>query len=325
MHCIQLSHSGWCLAVIAFCFLSPAAEVDHHNARRPSTDSELQYWLQNMLWYHHFTHGEIQSATGLSPEDISTALNRFNISEATRPKRPAQAPLLAIPYPGGRHPRIGFLDGAIDPQRETKVSVFTPWDNRSYAVVDVPEELWSNLGLTYLAHTHVPTLWTKQKVQLAPLEWTRHPSGLLEMTRTLPNAISFGTKVQPLTSGVIMEMWLKNGTSGKLTDLRVQNCVMLKGARGFETQSNSNKVIVRPYVACRSGDGKHWIITAWDPCHHPWANAPVPCLHSDPKFPDCPPGETKRLRGWLSFYEGHDIKSEFTRLDQLRWQDIPFP
>jgi hypothetical protein len=144
------------------------------------------------------------------------------------------------------------------------------------------------------------------------------------MTRTLPNAISFGTKVQPQTNGVLMEMWLKNGTSGKLSDLRVQNCVMLKGAHGFETQSNSNKVIARPYVACRSVDGKRWIISAWDPCHHPWANAPVPCLHSDPKFPDCLPGETKRLRGWLSFYEGEDIKSEFARLDQLHWQEMPF-
>ena len=24
-----------------------------------------------------------------------------------------------MPYPGGRHPRIGFLEGAVDPQRET--------------------------------------------------------------------------------------------------------------------------------------------------------------------------------------------------------------
>jgi hypothetical protein len=32
-----------------------------------------------------------------------------------------------LPYPGGRHPRVGFLDGAIDPQRGTKASVFAPW------------------------------------------------------------------------------------------------------------------------------------------------------------------------------------------------------
>ena len=68
-------------------------------------------------------------------------------------------------------------------------------------------------------------------------------------------------------------------------------------------------------------DGCRWIITAWVPCHHPWANAPVPCLHSDPKFPDCAPGETKRLRGWFSFYEGLDIEAEFKRIEATGWRE----
>ena len=106
-----------------------------------------------------------------------------------------------------------------------------------------------------------------------------------------------------------------------MSDLRVQNCVMLKGARGFEQQTNENKVFSSPYVACRTADGRRWIITAWEPCHRAWANAPVPCLHSDPKFPDCAPGETKRLRGWLSFYQGADIKAEFQRIDDTGWRD----
>jgi hypothetical protein len=117
---LQARQCGWALALAILCLVSAGAEVDQHNVRRPSTDSDLQYWLQNMVWYHHFTREEIQSATGLSSDEVSTALTRFNISEATHPKRPADAPLLVMPYPGGRHPRIGFLDGAIDPQRETK-------------------------------------------------------------------------------------------------------------------------------------------------------------------------------------------------------------
>ena len=104
-----------------------------------------------------------------------------------------------------------------------------------------------------------------------------------------------------------MEMWLTNGTAETLTDLRVQNCVMLKGAKGFTAQTIDNKVFSPPYAACRSDDGGRWVITAWEPCHRTWSNAPCPCLHSDPKFPDCPPGETRRLKGWLSFYEGPDL------------------
>jgi hypothetical protein len=36
---------------------------------------------------------------------------------------------------------------------------------------------------------------------------------------------------------------------------------------------------------------------------------------SECKFPDCPAGETRVVRGWLSFYEGKDVESEFKRID----------
>ncbi|MBI5761870.1 MAG: PmoA family protein [Planctomycetales bacterium] len=295
-------------------------EPDISNARRPRTDAELKFWLENMLWHHRFTVDEIREASGLSAKEIEDAAKRFDIRTETKPKRPPDAPLLVLPYPGGRHPRIGFLDGAVRPQRETKVSVFTPWDDRSYVVVDVPEAIWSNLGLTYLAHTHVPTVWSKQNIDLDKLEWNRRDNGTFDIERRLPNGIAFGAKVVPGRDAVRMELWLTNDTKGPLSDLRVQNCVMLKGAAGFEEQTNDNKVFEKPFVAVKSKAGDRWIITAWDPCHRPWGNAPCPCLHSDPKFPDCPPGETKRLRGWLSFYEGRDVQAEFKRIDATGWR-----
>lgn len=300
---------------------APAApRTESDNFRRPRTDDELRSWLENMVWYHRFSRAEIAAATGLSDEEIADALEKFDIHPENKPVRPSDAPLLVLPYPGGRHPRIGFLDGAIRPQRETKVSVFTPWDEHSYVVVDVPEAIWSNLGLTYLAHTHIPTVWSKQEVKLEPLEWNRREDGTLDIERRLPNGIAFGARVMPATHVVQMELWLTNGTSETLTDLRVQNCVMLKGAVGFRDQTNDNKVFSRPYAACRSSGGDRWIITAWDPCDRPWANADCPCLHSDPKFPDCAPGETKRLKGWLSFYKGTDVEGEFRRIDQTGWR-----
>jgi hypothetical protein len=117
-----------------------------------------------------------------------------------------------------------------------------------------------------------------------------------------------------------MELWLRNGTSENLTGLRVQNCVMLQAAAGFAAQTNQNKLFSGAYAAVRSDDARRWIITAWDPCDRTWANPPVPCLHSDPKFPDCPPGETRRLRGWLSFYEGDDIEAEIRRIEGTGWR-----
>ncbi|MSU48623.1 MAG: hypothetical protein EXS37_05925 [Opitutus sp.] len=283
------------------------------SGRRPGDERELRLWLENMVWHHRFTPAEMRAATGRSFSEIEAALTRFNIGAGTRPK-PAGDVLRVLPYPGGRHPRTGFLDGALEPQRETKVSVFTPWDEASYVVVDVPEAVWSNLGLTYLAHTHVPTIWSTQSVELTRLEWNRRADGSLDFERELPNRIAFGAKVVPGRDAVRFELWLRNGTGGKLTNLRIQNCVMLKGAAGFNAQTSQNKLLQPPFAAVRSDDGRRWIITAWDECNRVWANPPVPCMHSDPKFPDCDPGQTKRLKGWLWFYEGADIAAEFVRL-----------
>ncbi|MFN0054500.1 MAG: hypothetical protein ACKV0T_20170 [Planctomycetales bacterium] len=312
----------WLLSGVVVCAaaMSGGAADDRSSARIPDNDQELRFWLENMVWHHRFTPEEAAEVTGLSRPRIDAALERFDIRDGTRPRRGADAPLHVLPYPGGRHPRIGFLDGAISPQRETKISVFTPWDEASYVVVDVPEAIWSNLGLTYLAHTHVPTLWSKQGIELPRLEWKRLDQGRLEIERTLPNGIVFGAKVHPTRAGVRMELWLTNGTDAPLSDLRVQNCVMLKGAAGFAEQTNDNKRFQKPYVAVHSDSKKQWIITAWEPCDRAWGNPPCPCLHSDPKFPDCAPGQTQRLHGWLWFYEGTDIDSELRRLDGLGWK-----
>lgn len=306
--------------------LAVVVHFAHAEARPPRDDADLRRWLENMVWHHRYTPAEIHAATGLSEAEIAAALHRFNLRPDNAPPRKATDPLLVLPYPGGRHPRIGFLDGAVDPQRETKVSVFTPWDTHSYVVVDVPEAIWHQRGLLYLAHTHVDTVWSKQGITLEQREWSQDDARNLRVERELPNRVKFGAVVRPGRDGVRMELWLTNGSEDTLTDLRVQNCVMLKGADGFTEQTGDNKVLRQPYAAARSGTGpsSRWVITAWTPNHRTWQNPPCPCLHSDPKFPDCAPGVTHRLAGWLSFYEGDDIQAEFQRLDGLDWKSTNF-
>jgi hypothetical protein len=303
------------LALLASCIASHGAELA--NARPPRNDDDLRFWLENMLWHHGFTIQEVREATGLSIQQIDDARKRLGVG--SRPSTLDARPQIVrmLPYPGGRHPRIGFLEGAIDPQRETKISVFTPWDPKSYVVIDVPEAIWSQHGLLYLAHTHVPTVWTKQNVVLEPLEWKRSNS-VLTIERVLPNGVAFGARAEALTNAVRMELWLKNESKETLRDLRVQNCVMLKGAVAFNQQTNENKIFQPPFVAVGSPDRTRWIISAWEPLHRAWANAPVPCLHSDPKFPDCAPGETQRVKGWLWFYEGSALTNELNRLSTAR-------
>lgn len=299
------------------------SEESWDSVRAPVDDADLKVWLQNMVWHHRYSIDEIRAATGLAAADVSAALQRFDIREETKPKRPDDAPLLVLPYPGGRHPRTGFLDGAVRPQRDTKVSVFTPWSDRDYLVLDIPEAIRRNderqHGLLYLAHTHVDTMWTKQGLSLEPVEWQTQSDGSLRMERRLPNGVVFGTSVASGPSSVRMEMWLKNGSEEALRELRVQNCVMLKGAPEFAHTAEELIVKSEPCIARRSSLADRWIITAWTPCYNTWFNPPCPCMHSDGEFPDCAPGEAHRLRGWLSFYEGDDVVAEMERIGATGW------
>ena len=78
-----------------------------------------------MIVDHGFTEFEVSAATGLSTDEIAAAVERLSVSKrvAGPPADPLSV-LKVLPYPGGRHPRIGFLDGAIRPQRETKFTRF---------------------------------------------------------------------------------------------------------------------------------------------------------------------------------------------------------
>ena len=294
-------------------FAAVACAADDQ-VRATSDDAELRFWLENMLIHHGYSMEEMRAVTGLDDAQLRTAIEKFGLRAGQQAPGDPAAALLVLPYPGGRHPRIGFLEGAIAPQRETKLSIFPPWENGGYVVLDVPEALWSNLGLTYLAHRHIDTIWTKQGITLPPREWERRADGSFKAERALPNGIAFGVEAKPARDYVELRMWLRNGTAEPLSDLRVQMCAMLKGAEGFQAQSNDNKIFEKPFAACRNATGKRWIIHAWEPIHRVWGNAPCPCLHADPKFPDCPPGETRELSGRLSFYEGDDVRAEMKRI-----------
>jgi peptidoglycan/xylan/chitin deacetylase (PgdA/CDA1 family) len=293
--------------------------------RPPADDADLRYWLENMVWRHRFSPAEIGAATGLPEAEITRVLHELDIRPGNAPPRGPDDPLLVLPYPGGRHPRIGFLDGAIRPQRETKVSIFTPWDETAYVVADIPEAIWNEPDgrreLFYLAHTHIPTMWDRQGIELPRREWEREASGLLRCERVFPNTAILRVEVRPERSAVRMTMELTNRSEQTLRGLTVQNCVMLKGAPEFAALANDNKTFRDPYVACRSTSGNRWVITAWENCQRAWANPPCPCMHSDPKFADLAPGESSLLQGWLSFYEGTDLDAELQRIERTGWRD----
>jgi hypothetical protein len=296
-----------------------AAQVDAigvGQTRRTSDATELRHWLENMVWHHRYSRDEMCLVTGLTGTQLEEALRSFRIEPDNAPLPEVDPPMLVLPYPGGRHPRIGFLDGAIEPQRETKLSIFAPWDRHSFVVLDAPEAIWSNLGLTYLAHTHIDTIWSKQGIALEQLEWQSLADGSYRLHRELPNTIAFTVTATPHRDHLAIRMDLHNDTSQALTDLRVQMCAMLRGLQGFDAQTNDNKIFRGSLAACGDASGQRWVILGFEPNHRTWGNPPCPCLHSDPILPDCPPGETRSVHGRLSFFQGQNIDAELERIDR---------
>ncbi|MEW4567388.1 hypothetical protein AB1L88_05920 [Tautonia sp. JC769] len=318
------------MIVASLIILAPRPALDPQAGRASEAppgefDEALEQSLRSMLVYHDFSVEEMAAATGRPAEFVRRALDHFELSRETRPELPDDGRLLILPYPGGRHPRLGFLDGAIDPRADTKVSLISPWGGREYVVVDLPEAIWWEDELLFLAHTHIPTLWTEAGIELGPQPWARQSDRSLSNRRRFPNGVTVDAKIVPVRQGVVMELSLTNHGEVPLRDLRAQVCVLLRGLSGFDEQSADWDALQAPYAARRSQDrADRWLVTAWDDCQRAWANPDCPCLHSDPKFPDCPPGQTVKARGVIAFVEAADFRSACDAVDRLNW-DAPAP
>jgi peptidoglycan/xylan/chitin deacetylase (PgdA/CDA1 family) len=278
-----------------------------------ATRRDLRFWLEDMLADHRFTWDEAARVCGWSADEVRTKAEEMHINRDATPAKLASGQIRVLPYPGGREVRRGFTEGNIDFQRGTKASVFLPWDTTSYVVLDLPEAIFSQNRLVFLAHTHIPTIWDEQNLALDNIDWSREPDGSLRFERSLPNKVTFGASIQPKAGGTDMELWLRNGSDQTLPGLRTQICGHLKGAPDFNEQTTTNKIFRAPAVAVHSARGDRWIITAWEHCGRAWGQPLVPCIHADPVLPDCPPGETVRVRGRLWFYEGKAIEQELER------------
>lgn len=284
-------------------------------SRVPTNRKELRRWVA-IMQRHGYSNDEMRYALDQDEDKIERA-SRGN---AVR-YQPGELELL--PYPGGRHPRIGFRDGEFRPQRETKLSLFAPWDPSSYVVIDVPEAIWHARGegrqLLYLAHEDIPTRWDLEGKRVERNEWETVGDRSYRMHKTLPNGVAITVEGWIADGGTKMRLTLTNGSTETLTGLVVQNCVMLGQATGFNQQSNENKTFTNPVAAVSNESGTRWILTAWQRCVRPWGNQFCPCLHSDPQFPDCQPGDSVMLNGWVSFYEGDDITTEMQRIAKMTW------
>ncbi len=67
-----------------------------------------------------------------------------------------------------------------------------------------------------------------------------------------------------------MTLWLENGTKAALSELRVQNCVMLGALKTFEQGTNDNKMFRSPYAVAFNERRDRWVITGWEQTQRCW-------------------------------------------------------
>jgi hypothetical protein len=285
-----------------------------------ATAADTRYWLENMACYHAFTDDEIASAMGIPVAEVPPSLAANHVARSTGTRNAVGRSITMVPYPGGRSP---FPVDAQDSgwlRRDTKLSVFAPWDSASYAVLEVPRAVITDQGVVYPDCRSVPTVWTREGACLPRVEWVRLPNSTLTYERVLPIGVAFGAKATCAPGGVRMELWLRNGTESTLKYVMAQCGSFLARLKGFEKQSAATATIRAPYVAARSADGAKWAILAWDAADRTWCDTRLLGIRSDPTFPDCPPHGTVKVQGWFSFYQGTDIDGELKRIDTTGWR-----
>ena len=259
-----------------------------------STRADLLYWLGNMS-QHQYTLPEQAQVCGMAPAKFKSTLSALKPMPAPHPFQ------RFLPYPGGRSARSGCQEEAVSPLRGTKVSVFLPWDPRSYVVIDLPQAIRCNLGTIFLAHTHVPTIWNEQNITIENLDWDRLSDDSLQSQWGLPNAVGFGATVRMEDGRVKMEFSITNFSDKALSEIEISVCVMLKQASGFAEQAGRNMIFKAPVAGVKSADGKRAIFTAWEPNFRVRGNHNIPCIHSDARLLGCGRGETVRAAGSLWF------------------------
>jgi peptidoglycan/xylan/chitin deacetylase (PgdA/CDA1 family) len=273
------------------------------------------YWMEIMK-RHRFTQDEMALVLGAELEDLEdSAVSDFN------PSNKSTEQIEVMPFPGGRHPRVDFKEGMLSPRRGTKLSVFLPWDPDDYIVLDLPEAIFTQYGLTFLGHKHIPTIFDMQKLAIPNVDWKRDSTGNWTNLWSLHKQVEIGVKVTPMKNYVLMHLALTNNTADTIfRELQTQVCLMLGEAKNFAQQTNENKRLNCPVVAVEAKDERHWILTGWEGCAHPWGNEDCPCLHADPMFPDCAPGQTVSINGVLWFYAGDDVDEEIIRVrSEFKW------
>ena len=215
--------------------------------------------------------------------------------------------------------------------------VTPPWYSQEYIWLDFPEAIFSGQDLLFLSHINPP--FPAKYNNLPKVEWQKIDKGI-KFERQLPNGIKFGGSVIKKDKTTVgLKLWIHNGSSETLSDIKLQTCAYLNEIEEFDENSNSNKLVHvpdhgwKPFEDAKQIEGVEskfkvgWlrgpsvsdlpvILTVSKQKNHlvamTWfentlsfiGNKNHPCFHADPFFPDLKPGQKHTITGELIFFEG---------------------
>jgi len=213
------------------------------------------------------------------------------------------------------------------------------WPSQDYLWLDFPEAIFTNQGLLFLSHVNPPIPSVFNNLPRVP--WREESDGIA-FERELPNGVVFGGRVSRANdTAVDLELYIRNGSAGRLADIELQTCAFLRAIREFGDYTRDNKLVHLPQegwislnegMTREAGSGKYRV--GWRSKGKPMADLPVvitisnkadrlfamswgehtlsmvgnanhPCVHADPFFENLEPGQEGRIRGRIVFFEGN--------------------
>ncbi len=211
------------------------------------------------------------------------------------------------------------------------------WPSQDYIWLDFPEAIFTNIGLIFLSHVNpsFPVVFP----DLPKVFWQVLPNGIA-FERKLPNGIKFGGSVLKKEDQVVaLSLYIDNGSSQPLKEIKLQTCAYLRGIKEFADYTLDNKLVHVPERGWMKFDEARKTGVVPGRFHLGWrggpksADLPVmvtvssqpdrlvamtwyqhtlsmvgnprhPCMHADPFFPDIEPGQRAEIYGELLFFDG---------------------
>lgn len=241
-------------------------------------------------------------------------------------------------------PRLRVVPAHFPDHPSASVTVHHPWEAEGASNLMLPENLFAGQDVLFTGQNWVE-VDARYPQALQPDVREIVPGRLVRYEHKLGDEYVLRARAEVKDGGVDLELTVENKTDAALEGLRAQVCLGSQRVADFASKSLDGVVVpvdgkMRPltevanvgawdglkrYVPVRAdearsdglteadlaliglvnGGSSRTIGVSWQGARFLIANGELSCIHADPYFPDCPPGESVTARGRIFFAEGN--------------------